>query len=112
MEHGFWIFDFMSFSVTNLRHSLNSMTIPCHLSRFYLLSMLKLEKDFGQVQVMEFSWSFPIKMMGFPSDLVSFSTKLLSKRHEKIRITFFKGYIHWNEFYSISCTIYNLEFRG
>ena len=31
------------------------------------------------------------KMMGFPSDLVSSSTKLLSKRHEKIRVTFFTG---------------------
>ena len=28
------------------------------------------------------------KMMGFPSDLVSFSSKLLSKRREKIRVSF------------------------
>ena len=32
----------------------NSMTIPCHLSRFYLSSMLKHDMDFGQVQV----WNF------------------------------------------------------
>ena len=37
--------------------------------------------DFGQVQV-----------MGFPSDLVSFLTKLPSKRHQKIHVTFFSGF--------------------
>ena len=31
------------------------------------------------------------KMMGFPSDLVPFSTKLPSKGHGKIRVTFFTG---------------------
>ena len=34
----------------------NSMSIPCHLSRFYLFFMLEHDMDFGQVQVMEFSW--------------------------------------------------------
>ena len=34
---------------------------------------------------------FAKKMIGFPSDLVSFSKKLPSKRHEKIRVTFFTG---------------------
>ena len=34
----------------------NSMTIPCHLSRFHLSSMLEHDMDFGQVQVMEFPW--------------------------------------------------------
>src|ERR1043165_8348530 len=34
------------------------------------------------------------KVMGFPSDLVSFSTELSSKRHAKFHITFFTGYIH------------------
>ena len=34
----------------------NSMTIPCHLSRIYPFSMLKHDMDFGQVQVIEFSW--------------------------------------------------------
>ena len=29
--------------------------------------------------------------MGLPSHLVSFPTKLPSKRHEKIRVTFFTG---------------------
>ena len=32
----------------------HSMTIPCHLSKFYLFYMLKHDMDFGQVQVMEF----------------------------------------------------------
>ena len=34
----------------------NSMTIPCHLSKFHLFSMLQHDMDFGQVQVMEFRW--------------------------------------------------------
>ena len=37
------------------------------------------------------SMAFAKKMMGFPSDLVSFSTKLPSKRHETIRVRFFTG---------------------
>ena len=36
------------------------------------------------------SMTFAKKMMGFPLDWVSFSTKLPSKRHEEIRVTFFK----------------------
>ena len=32
----------------------NSMTIPCHSSRFYLFSMLKYDMDFAQVQVIDF----------------------------------------------------------
>ena len=41
----------------------------------------------------EISMAFGKKTMGFPSDLVSFSnqTKLPSKRHEKIHVTFFTG---------------------
>ena len=35
--------------------------------------------------------AFAKKMMWFPSDLVSFSTKLRSKRREKIRVIFFTG---------------------
>ena len=43
------------------------------------------------------------EMMGVPSDLMSFSTKLTSKRHEKIRATFFTGiivilYYNWSNF--------------
>ena len=68
----------------------NSMTIPCHLCRFYLFSMLKHILDFGQVQVVEFPWHF-LKNVGISICLVSFSTKLLSKRREKIRVTFFTG---------------------
>ena len=39
--------------------------------------------------------AFAKKMTGFPSDLVSFSNqaKLLSKRHAKIPVTFFTGYV-------------------
>jgi len=51
----------ISFHVANQRqfgpnwHQI-PMTIPCHLSRFYFLSMLKHIIDFGQVQVMELLW--------------------------------------------------------
>jgi len=34
----------------------NFMTNPCHLSRYYLCSMLEHDMDFGQIQVMEFPW--------------------------------------------------------
>jgi len=37
------------------------------------------------------SVAFAKKMMRFPSNSVSFLTKLLSKRHEEIRVTFFTG---------------------
>ena len=33
--------------------------------------------------------AFAKKMMGFPADLVLLSTKLPSKRHEKVHVTFF-----------------------
>ena len=52
----------------------NSITIPRRLSRFYLFPILKHDMDFGQVQVM----AIAKKIMGCPSDLVSFSTKLPS----------------------------------
>ena len=65
------------------------MAIPSHLIKFYLFSMFQHDMEFGQVQVMAISRAFAKKMMGFPSDLVSFLTKLPSKGHEEIRVTFF-----------------------
>ena len=60
----------------------NSMTIPCHLSRFYLFSMPKHDMDFTFYTSSShgISMAFPQKMTGFPSDLVSYSnqTKLPS----------------------------------
>ena len=47
------------------KFTLNSMTFPCHLSRCYLFSMLKHDMDFGQVQVMEFSWHLLRKWWDF-----------------------------------------------
>ena len=44
----------------------NSMTIPCHLSRLYLYSMLEHDMDFGQVQVTEFPWHLLRKWWDFP----------------------------------------------
>ena len=37
------------------------------------------------------SMAFAKKMMGFPSDLVPFSTKLPLKRYDEIRVTFLQG---------------------
>ena len=63
------------------------MTIPCHLSRLYLFSMLEHDMDFGQGHGI--SMAFAKKMTGFPPDLVTFLTKLPSESHEKIPVTFF-----------------------
>ena len=61
----------------------------------YLFSMLEHDMDFTFYirSSHGISGAFAKKMMGFPSDLVSFSnqTKLPSKRHEKIRVTFVTG---------------------
>ena len=67
------------------------MTIPCHLSRFYLFFMLKHDKDFGQVQVMEFPWHLLRNRWDFHRIWSHFRTKLPSERHEKILVTFFTG---------------------
>ena len=41
------------------------MTIPCHLSRFYLFSIEKHDMDFGQVHVMAFPWHLLKKWWDF-----------------------------------------------
>ena len=53
--------------------------------------MLEHDMDLGQVPVMAISIVFAKKGSGFPSELMSFSTKLPSKRYEKIPVTFFTG---------------------
>ena len=71
------------------------MEIPCHFMSQIDGSLVQIDTmqehgtDFRQVQVMEFLWHLLRKTMGFPSDLMSYSTKLSSKRHEKIGVTFF-----------------------
>ena len=58
------------------------------------------------------SMAFAKKMVGFPSDLVSFSTKLPSKRHEKIPITFYR--VLWNsrhEFFHVVLTAFWSKMR-
>ena len=67
----------------------NSMTIPCHLSRFYLFSMLKHDMDFGQGQVMEFLRHLVRKWWDFHRIWCNFRIKLPSKRRGKIAVTFF-----------------------
>ena len=65
----------------------NPHQIPCHLSRFSLFFMLKHDMDFGQVQVMEFSWHWLRKWWDLHQDFILFLPKLPSKRHEKTNVT-------------------------
>ena len=89
------------------------MEIPCHFMsqidgslvqldiKFHDYSMLSIQdlfvfhagtwRGFWTSSSHGISVAFAEKMMGFPSDLVSFLTKLSSKRHKKIRVTFFTG---------------------
>ena len=70
----------------------NSMNIPCHLYRFYLLSMRKHDMDFGQIQVMEFSWHLLRKWWDFPFGFgLIFDQTAVENRGEN-PCTFFTGY--------------------
>ena len=100
MWHGFsWKFRVISrhklTEVLPSKSTPNSMTISCQLSRLYLFSMLEHDMDFTFYTSSShgISMVFAKKMMGFPSDLISFSTKLPSKKHEKNCVTFFTGII-------------------
>ena len=107
-----WFLNFKSevSPVTNLTWAL--MEIPCHFisqidgslvqihTKFHDHSMsffpvlfifvLKLDIDFTSSR-RGIAMAFSKKMMGFPSDLISFSIKLPSKRHGKIPVSFFTG---------------------
>ena len=48
----------------------NSITIPCHLSRFDLFALEKYDKDFRQLQVMEFSLHYFITHTSFIKPLI------------------------------------------
>ena len=52
-------------SLVNKKFTPNSMTIQCHLSRFYLFPTLKHDMDFGQVEVKEFPWHLLRKLWDF-----------------------------------------------
>ena len=69
MWHGFsWTFHVIplhKLTVVWSKSTPNSTTIPCHLSRFYLFPMFRHDMDFGQVQVMEFSWHLLRKWRNF-----------------------------------------------
>ena len=66
--------------------------------------------------------AFAKKMMGFPSDLVSFSAKLPSKRHEKIHVTFLQRiheftspclkHFKVREVVSLPCKKYDMDSQG
>ena len=77
----------------------NSMTIPCHLSRLFVFNAQRWH-GFWKRPSPGISTVFAKKMIGFSSDLVSFSTKLPSKRREGIRVTFFTGIL-------LLCTIFS-----
>ena len=73
----------------------NSMTIPCHLSRYYLFSMLEHDMDFGrQGQVMEFPWHLPRKWWDFRRIWPHFGTKpnCRQKDMRKSMSHFLQGY--------------------
>ena len=91
------------------------MEIPCHFSSQIDGSLVKIGTKFHDysmsfIQVLfvfhagtwhgfctwpshRISMAFAKKMMGFSSELVSFSTKLSSERHDKIPVIFFTGYV-------------------
>ena len=78
------------------------MTIPCHLSRFYLFSMLGHDMDFGQVQVMVFSWHLLRKMMGFPVRIwFNFRPNCRQKDMRQSLSYFLQGHIQCTHFYNM-----------
>ena len=78
----------------------NSMTVPCHLSSIICFPCSNMTWILHFISSSHGIFkAFAKKMMGFPSDLLSFSnqTKLRSKRHEKIPVTFFTGWAREND---------------
>ena len=70
-----------------------SMTIPCHSSRFYLLSMLQHDMDFRQVQVMELSWHLRRKWWDFHRIWSHFRPNARQKDMRKYKVShFLQGY--------------------
>ena len=69
----------------------NSMTIPRHLSRFYLFSMKKHDMDFGQVRVMEFPWHLLRKWWDFHWIWSHFWPNLRQKDTGKSQSHFWQG---------------------
>ena len=91
MGHGFswkcYSMSFLHFLISNRRPvwsklTLNSLTIPSHLYRFYLFFMLEHDKNFGQGQVMEFPWHLPRKWWYFHQILSHFRTKPNSRQKD------------------------------
>ena len=86
----------------------NSMTIPCHLSRFYLFSMLKHDMDFGQVHVMEFPWHLLRKFWDFHWTWCHFGPTAVRKTWENPCHIFtgtlfqnnFEGFTRWAQNYN------------
>ena len=83
----------VSYPVTNTTWIL--IQIPCHLDLFVFHA--KIQHGFWRRSSHGIFMAFAKKMMEFPSDLVSFSnqTKLPSKRHEEIPVTFFAGLLQF-----------------
>ena len=78
----------------------NSMTIPCHLPRYYyLFSMLEHDMDFGQVQVMEFPWYLLRKWWDFPCGFGLILEQTVVEKTRKSLSHFVQGIIEF-EFHS------------
>ena len=73
------------------KSTLNSMTIPCHLSRFHLFFMLKHDTDFGQVQVMEFPGHLLRKWWDLHRIWCHFRPNCRQKDMEKSLLHFLQG---------------------
>ena len=72
----------------------NSMAFPCHLSRFYLFSMLKQDMDFGQSQVVEFPRHF-LKNDGISIGFgLIFDQTAVKKTWENSCHVFYKDHFH------------------
>ena len=101
------------------------MKVPCHFMsliiypgfiRFPCWTMTWI-LDFGSTSY-GISMAIVEKMMAFPSDFMSFLTKLSSKRHEKIRVKFFTGfeygYLYWfqeNDYILLNPPMFKLRWK-
>ena len=103
----------LSFQFTNRRqfgrnpHQIPwSMTIPCHLSRFYLFSIPEHDLEFTKVQVMEFTWHLLRKWWDFHRICLIFEpnqTAVKSKRRKNPCHIFYRVYFWYLSPRQVKC---------
>ena len=85
-----WKFHVISYHKSMIVWSkLTPNSIPCHLSRFDLFSMLEHDMDFGQVQVMEFPWNLLRKSWDFHRIRSHFRPNYRQKDMRKYKVSHF-----------------------